>query len=83
MTLTLSPGAQAVIRELFRKHGIGYDVSDKSKSELYVELLLLLTTRRADLLDNSCLVTQLLSLERRTGASGKGAIDHPREGLYR
>jgi hypothetical protein len=73
--------SEELIRELFRSHGIGYDVSTQSKSELYVELLPLLTSQRAELLDDSRLVSQLLSLERRTGTSGKDAIDHPRGSL--
>lgn len=60
---------------------MGYDVSAHSKGELYVELLPLLTSQRAELLDDPHLVTQLLSLERRTGTSGKDAIDHPRGSL--
>jgi hypothetical protein len=40
----------------------------------------LLTSRRARLLDPPRLTTQLLSLERRTGASGKDSITHPRNG---
>jgi hypothetical protein len=68
------------VRERFRSHGIAYTVSRWSKSELYGEVSPLLTSRRARLLDQPRLVAQFLSLERRTGASGKDSITHPREG---
>jgi hypothetical protein len=73
--------SEEFVRELFRSHGVGYRVSEQTKSDLYVELLPLLTSQRAELLDESRLVSQLLSLERRTGTSGKDAIDHPRGSL--
>ncbi len=68
------------VRERFRAHGIAYEVSPWTKSEIYGELLPLLTSRRARLLDQPRLVAQFLSLERRTGASGRHAITHPRDG---
>ena len=43
-------------------------------------MLPLLTSRRALLLDDDRLVSQLAGLERRTGRSGKDSIDHPRHG---
>ena len=61
-------------RELFRKHGVDYSVSPWSRSDLFVETLPMLTSRRARLLDDERLVAQLLSLERRTGGSGKDMI---------
>lgn len=64
-------------REQFRKHGISYDVSNKSKSDLYLDLLPLLNSRRAELLDNPRLAAQLIALERRTARSGRESIDHP------
>ncbi|WPM83728.1 hypothetical protein ML401_38815 [Bradyrhizobium sp. 62B] len=64
-------------REQFRKQGIGYDVSNKSKSDLYLDLLPLLNSCRVELLDNPKLTTQLIALERRTARSGKESIDHP------
>lgn len=63
-------------REQFRKHGISYRCSEKSKSDIYTELLPMLNSGRAELLDNPRLVAQLLGLERRTSRSGKDSIDH-------
>ena len=80
--------SEELIRERSRAHGIGYAVTPWTKSQLYGEMLPLLTShleptrerrRRARLLDDPRLVAQPLSLERRTGASGKDSITHPRD----
>ena len=63
-------------RELFRGHGIAYRTSDKTKSDIYKELLPLLNSGRADLLDDRRLANQLLGLERRTARGGRDSIDH-------
>ena len=62
----------------FRSHGIGYQASERPKGDLFRELLPLINSRRAELLDNAKLVAQLCSLERRVGRGGRDAIDHPR-----
>ncbi|HKN77115.1 MAG TPA: hypothetical protein VJW94_18200 [Candidatus Acidoferrum sp.] len=64
-------------REQFRKHRIEYRVSEKNRSELYLETLPLLTAGRAELLDHPKLIAQFCSLERRTGRSGRDSVDHP------
>jgi hypothetical protein len=61
----------------FGRQRIHYRASDKSKSDLYRELLPLINSRRADLLDLPRLVGQLVSLERRVGRGGRDSIDHP------
>lgn len=63
-------------RERFRKHGIEYAVSEKSRSDLYLELLPLVNAARVELLDEPRLVGQLAGLERRTSRSGKDTVDH-------
>jgi hypothetical protein len=63
-------------RELFRKHGIEYQCSEKPKSDLYRDLLPLLNSGRVVLPRNERLVAQLVGLERRTARSGKDSIDH-------
>lgn len=63
-------------RELFRNHGIKYEPSPRSKSDLYVEALPLINAGRVELLDHKRLHTQLIGLERRTSRSGKDSIDH-------
>src|SRR5262249_16016273 len=62
--------------ELFRNHGIKYEHSERSKSDIYVEALPLINAGRVEVLDNKHLHTQLLGLERRTARSGKDSIDH-------
>jgi hypothetical protein len=64
------------VREQFRKHGISYQPAEKSKSDLYLELLPVINQGTVDLLDGERLVTQLVGLERRTARSGKDSIDH-------
>jgi hypothetical protein len=64
--------------EQFRKNGIEFKCADKSKSDLYLDLLPVINSRRCDLLDNDRLVNQIVSLERTTGRSGKDSIDHPK-----
>jgi hypothetical protein len=62
--------------EQFRKHGVNYEASEQTKSEIYVDLLPLLNSGAVDLLDNDRLVHQLAGLERRTSRSGRDSIDH-------
>jgi hypothetical protein len=64
-------------REQFRKHGINYEPAAKPKSDLYRDLLPLINSRKIDLLDDTRLLTQLVSLERRSARSGRDNIDHP------
>ena len=75
-------------REAFRKRGIRYvvdwrdpkDVTKRvslAKSDIYREILPLLNAGRVSLLDHDRLRRQLVSLERRTGSTGRDSIDHP------
>jgi hypothetical protein len=63
--------------EQFRKFGIHYEPSARPKSELYVDLLPLINSRRIELLDDARLINQLCALERRTARGGRDSIDHP------
>jgi hypothetical protein len=63
-------------RERFRADGITYKPSERNRSEIYVELLPLLNSRRAILLDNGRLVAQLTGLERHASRSGSETVDH-------
>jgi hypothetical protein len=74
-------------RAAFRQHGIQYVTDwrdptspDKlvslAKSDIYRELLPRLNASRVELLDHDCLIRQLVSLERRTGSTGRDIIDH-------
>lgn len=63
-------------RERFLKHGITYEVSKTSKSDIYQAFVPLVLGKRADLLDNDRLLNQLVGLERRTARGGRDSIDH-------
>jgi hypothetical protein len=63
-------------REIFRKFGIEYRVSDQSKSEIYQSFLPLLNSGKVELPDDRRLVSQLCGLERRTARGGRDSIDH-------
>jgi hypothetical protein len=64
-------------RERFREHGVIYEPAEKTKSDMYRELLPLLNSRRVELLEHPRLINQLCSLERRTARGGRDSIDHP------
>jgi hypothetical protein len=64
-------------RERFRDHGISYEPAQKPKSDLYRDLLPAINSRKIDLLEHPRLLTQLVSLERRTARGGRDSIDHP------
>jgi hypothetical protein len=63
--------------EQFRQFDIIFEQSAKAKSDLYIDLLPLMNSQRIELLDNPRLISQLISLERRTARGGKDSIDHP------
>ena len=65
------------VSERFAEHGINYRASDKPKSEMYLDLLALVNSRKIVLPDNDRLVSQLIRLERRPSRSGRDLIDHP------
>jgi hypothetical protein len=60
----------------FAEHGIEFEQSARPKSDLYGDLLPLITAGRIELLDLPRLSRQLTGLERRTARSGKDSIDH-------
>jgi hypothetical protein len=55
---------------------VNYEPSERTKSQLYVDLVPLVNSRAVDLLDHDRTVFQLVGLERRTGRGGKDSIDH-------
>jgi hypothetical protein len=62
----------------FASQRINYTKYTKNKSELYAELLPLLSSGTIELLDNGQLIKQLCSLERRTRPGGRDIVDHPK-----
>jgi hypothetical protein len=67
-------------REQFRKHGINYQVSEKNRSQLHLELIPALNSERVELPDIRRMIDELRRLERRRGRSGKDTVDHPAYG---
>ena len=63
-------------RERFLAHGIKYEPSERTKSQIYQEALPLLNSGRVELLDHPRLTAQLCGLERRVARGGKDSIDH-------
>jgi hypothetical protein len=66
-------------RDPLKKRGIGYTLSDRSRSELYLDLLPMVNSARCELLDGTKhirMVNQFANLERRPGR-GKDVVDHP------
>ncbi len=64
-------------REQFRKHGVNYEPSELTKSDLYKELLAPINSGAVALLEHDKMVRQFMSLERKTSRGGKDLIDHP------
>jgi hypothetical protein len=64
-------------RERFAQHGVDYQTSPQTKSDIYLTLLPLLNSGRIELLDSTRLAAQLCALERRTARGGRDTIDHP------
>ena len=64
-------------REQFRKQGITYETSERTKSAIYLDSLPLLNSAKLELLDHPRLIAQICALERRTARGGKDSIDHP------
>lgn len=60
----------------FQQHGITYEPSAQTKSELFIELVALINSRQAVLLDHPRLLGQLAGLQRRAGRSGRDSVDH-------
>jgi hypothetical protein len=62
--------------QAFGRHGVSYVPSERSKSELYLEVLPMFSSGRVRLLDHLRLVAQLCGLERRTSRAGRDSVDH-------
>jgi len=67
----------AWVREAFSKRGVEYRPSERSRPEIYLEVLPVFMSGQIELLDNRKLVAQLVNLERRTARQGRDSVDHP------
>jgi hypothetical protein len=63
-------------REQFRKLGVTYQISDRTKGDIYRDALPALNSGKLELLDLPRLTSQLCGLERRTARGGRDSIDH-------
>jgi hypothetical protein len=64
------------VETAFRDAGIGYERSEKAKSQLYIEAQSLFARGVISLPDHPILLRELRLLERRTHRSGKDSVDH-------
>jgi len=64
-------------RELWRKHGVGFDPSEMTASEIFADFVAMVNSAGCLLLDNDRLVAQLAALERRISRTGREMISHP------
>jgi hypothetical protein len=70
--------AGAWVSEAFERAGLRHEPSALSKSDLYSGLVGIVNSGRCELPDSPKLVSQLVSLERRTSrGTGRDSIDHP------
>ncbi|WP_421621724.1 hypothetical protein [Alkalilimnicola ehrlichii] len=60
----------------FSRHGITVEQAAKPKSDLYRDMLASMNSARVELPPDDRLMTQLISLERRTARGGRDSIDH-------
>jgi hypothetical protein len=72
--------AGGVSPEHYAAHQIKYEKAPKPKSDLYLDFLHVLNSRRIRLLDEPQTITELCALERRTAWGGRETIDHPQNG---
>jgi hypothetical protein len=63
-------------RERFSVNGVQYCVSEKTRSQVYLDFLPLLNSRAVRLLDVPRLKAQLVGLVRRTRGGGRDSVDH-------
>lgn len=64
--------------ERWRVRGITYKPSERTRSDVYRELIPIVNSKRVELLDDPVLFRQLVQLERRVARGGKDSIDHPK-----
>jgi len=63
-------------RERFSVNGVQYSVSERNRSEIYLDFFPMLNSRAVKLLDIPRLKAQLAGLVRRTRSGGKDTVDH-------
>jgi hypothetical protein len=74
--LTGDRWAGGIPPEMYEKHGIRFEQSAKPKSDLYLDFLHILNSRKIRLLDEPVQIAELCNLERRVTWGGKESISH-------
>ncbi len=64
------------VASAFREHGIIYENSEQTASEIYLSFLPLISNNSIELLDNKRLSSQLRGLERKTRSGGRDLVTH-------
>jgi len=67
-------------RDVFKKSGVGYEVSERFRNVLYLDFLPRVNGNRVELLDKEAhrkMLNQMANLERRMGRTGRDNVDHP------
>lgn len=67
-----------VYQDMFRENGVTYSICKQRRTELYANLLPLINSNRCVLPNDAKLRNQFLLLDRRSLASGREIIDHPK-----
>lgn len=62
-------------QQAFEARSIRYDFSERNRSEIYIDVLPLMTSGQLTLLDSDRLVNQICGLERKTGRT-RDVVDH-------
>jgi hypothetical protein len=70
--------AEPLVQDALARVGLQMDISEKNTSDLYLGSLRHFANGTVRLVDDRRLHQQLVSLQRRSGASGKDSIVHPR-----
>ena len=65
------------VKEAFARHGITLEPAEKTTSDFFLELLPAINSGLCRMVQNDRLISELLSLERRTSRTGKDNVGHP------
>jgi hypothetical protein len=72
--------ARGLPENVYSPHGVRFELSPKPKSELYLDYISILNSRKMRFLDEPTQIAELCALERRTAWGGRDSIDHVRGG---
>jgi hypothetical protein len=72
--------ARGLPENVYQPHGVKFELSQKPKSELFLDFLSTLNSRKMRFLNEPTQIAELCALERRTAWGGRESIDHVRGG---